>query len=893
MDKLQLTKEFLTESKNTNPGQTTTAYGTAVSDSENGIVFVDMEGETVSSNDEQAIECETTFKVYSGDEVIVSLIGADGSGKTPIVIGVVGRGDQQQESIDAIKNYFWADDYGAHVSTRQQSVQGSNILLDADSLDIRRGNSNDESDQMVLARFSNYDTFISGNNGVTAWAIKGYNRLQVTDVFYGDGETYFYRTDFTVINPYIIPSATLSLTACYLEDPTHPTILRMYDPDDPHLSAFGRYTIDFGSSFITLWRSDDNNATRTPFRKGDVVYIKYYTNQPVFSFTEGFRIGNMGAFSKTQGYFNTASGAFSSSSGRICKALGNSSNADGYETIAASPYQKVFGTANIQDDDRKYINIIGNGSTIVSEQTDYMYFYGQNSSYAEKYSSSLSHDPIDILSIDFIPVGLIGDNFFQNWTFEYISSSDSIILCSDTVYPYDFTIKIRPTITGSSSDPDLIEVLPAGEDTLTFENVGYEIYLRPSAGVISLDSARGRGYIRYAYLENINFDFLSSDYQLEPYFQTEDPYSHTMFVCGDQMKELADYFSRFSFYITYTCTTIKRNNAYTLDWNGNAEFEGTAYLGGCEDNSEKPYSAIRYNTDTKVPEYFTGIVWDSPGSIMTKIDEGVLVNQTTNKDIILEQGGIYILTTNEYTTSSYAYRGHHAYLLCVPKGQLYGTTAIQSANIAASSNTGVTVTRPTTSLLQIKCSANTYTVEYCIYSVMKQYNNYKTGFINNGKPCPGVELHSAWSGAGEWGWDTSRVSCYTVQTNPSFIQLHFTNETDNVFYLTPKVVNKESPDNYQSIHLKIAYKKLNSSSATYDVNFGLLSPSGSFVPVGVTIGKISSMTTTRTLATYDLDISNWSSNLDASWHLGFDVLCPDDRPQAFDYQIEIYEFGIY
>ena len=85
-----------------NPGQTTTVYGTASSDSAEGLVMVDLGGDTVSPDDDQSIECETTFKVYEGDEVIISLIGADGSGKTPVVVGIVGRGDEQQEQIDTV-----------------------------------------------------------------------------------------------------------------------------------------------------------------------------------------------------------------------------------------------------------------------------------------------------------------------------------------------------------------------------------------------------------------------------------------------------------------------------------------------------------------------------------------------------------------------------------------------------------------------------------------------------------------------------------------------------------------------------------------------------------------------------------------------------------------------
>lgn len=99
MDRLEMAKALMDTPKATEPGQTVLAYGTATADSANGLVLVDFGGDTVSPDDEQSVEVETTFAVRAGDEVIVSLVGADGTGKTPIVIGVIGRGDEQQTEI--------------------------------------------------------------------------------------------------------------------------------------------------------------------------------------------------------------------------------------------------------------------------------------------------------------------------------------------------------------------------------------------------------------------------------------------------------------------------------------------------------------------------------------------------------------------------------------------------------------------------------------------------------------------------------------------------------------------------------------------------------------------------------------------------------------------------
>lgn len=155
MDNLEIAKALFGQKPQTasSGGQTTTAYGIAVSDSVNGSVRVNLGGDTESIDDDQSIEVDTTFAVFEGDEVIVSLVGADGTGKAPCVIGVVGRGDQQQTEINSVTNYVWNDAAGLHVSTQERSVQGPNILIDSDSMDIRNGNSNSEADQTVYASF--------------------------------------------------------------------------------------------------------------------------------------------------------------------------------------------------------------------------------------------------------------------------------------------------------------------------------------------------------------------------------------------------------------------------------------------------------------------------------------------------------------------------------------------------------------------------------------------------------------------------------------------------------------------------------------------------------------------------------------------------------------------
>lgn len=83
------------------PTQTTTVTGVATSDSSDGYVSVDMGGDTVSQDDDQSITIPTTVRVEKGDTVRISLVGSDGTAKSPTVVGVIGGGDRTYKQINA------------------------------------------------------------------------------------------------------------------------------------------------------------------------------------------------------------------------------------------------------------------------------------------------------------------------------------------------------------------------------------------------------------------------------------------------------------------------------------------------------------------------------------------------------------------------------------------------------------------------------------------------------------------------------------------------------------------------------------------------------------------------------------------------------------------------
>lgn len=308
MDNLEIAKAlFGTKPQQPNGGQTTTTYGIAVGDSENGLVRVNLGGDTVSADDEQTVEIETTFAVKEGDAVITSLIGADGTGKAPVVTGVVGRGDEQEAEIKSVTNYVWNDEHGLHVSTEERSVQGANILLDSDSLDIRNGASDSESDQTVYASFGREVTIgsrASGSDVGLYSQVFGQKCTAAGDYSFASG----YQT---------MARGTYSHAEGYSNS--------IYTGDNSHAEGA-------------------NNEIRASYAHAEGVANKVNGNA---SHAEG-RLNTVGAYSHVEGEANTVSGWY-------C-------HVEGTHNLASSDNQHVQGKYNVDDANSTYADIAGNGS---------------------------------------------------------------------------------------------------------------------------------------------------------------------------------------------------------------------------------------------------------------------------------------------------------------------------------------------------------------------------------------------------------------------------------------------------------------------------------------------------------------------------------------------------
>lgn len=103
--------------------------GTATSDSSDGVVSVDLGGNTISANDEQAVEISTTCAVKEGDVVQVSVIGADGTAKSLLVTGVIAGGDRMRADIETAKDTSAAADAAAAVA--KENAEKANELANS------------------------------------------------------------------------------------------------------------------------------------------------------------------------------------------------------------------------------------------------------------------------------------------------------------------------------------------------------------------------------------------------------------------------------------------------------------------------------------------------------------------------------------------------------------------------------------------------------------------------------------------------------------------------------------------------------------------------------------------------------------------------------------------
>lgn len=124
MSKILLKKSSVEKSVSESNTETKQIMGTATSDSSDGTVMVDMSGDTVSQDGTQSVKMQTTVAVKEGDIVNILL-----TGHSPLVIGVVGRGDEQNSEIASAVST--ATEASTTASTAQSTAQSASTAASA------------------------------------------------------------------------------------------------------------------------------------------------------------------------------------------------------------------------------------------------------------------------------------------------------------------------------------------------------------------------------------------------------------------------------------------------------------------------------------------------------------------------------------------------------------------------------------------------------------------------------------------------------------------------------------------------------------------------------------------------------------------------------------------
>lgn len=141
----------LEETARMSDAATNTYIGQAVADSDNGSVQIILSDDAITpawSGEGTTVEVPTTTAVHAGDNVLVQTFGGHVM-TSPVVTGVVGRGDELQELAEdaeavanAVSQHFWTSttgtDSGAHVTEVTQEewndVGGSSYHSGSNSL---------------------------------------------------------------------------------------------------------------------------------------------------------------------------------------------------------------------------------------------------------------------------------------------------------------------------------------------------------------------------------------------------------------------------------------------------------------------------------------------------------------------------------------------------------------------------------------------------------------------------------------------------------------------------------------------------------------------------------------------------------------------------------------
>lgn len=111
----------------------------------------------------------------------------------------------------------------------------------------------------------------------------------------------------------------------------------------------------------------------------------------------------------------------------------------------------------------------------------------------------------------------------------------------------------------------------------------------------------------------------------------------------------------------------------------------------------------------------SGTVSNLPPNIKL-VDSGKITDGTVHT-FTPEANSGYLLFTKEFNASTDYYRGHRAVYIVTSEESVFGTGPSQHISVAASTNSGVTISYPSNGSITIARSSATYAVRFALYRV--------------------------------------------------------------------------------------------------------------------------------------------------------------------------------
>lgn len=260
--------------------------------------------------------------------------------------------EEAVESVNGVRNYFWHDANGAHITEIPQkefveNPSGSNLLARSDGLAVRDGSTE-------LATFRANEIMLGRKFGTTNTGVS------ITSSSLAFNPRYF-ESSFR----YEIVDADAQVTQRVIGSGSRidVNILRWKDGYAPSVTIDGATTTNYDIVF-----SNSNSKvgalsfTNAPYPAAGAVIVITYTvsSYDVYQFGIGRTLAPYGL---VEGLTCTASGFTAHAEGCGTTAAGSYSHAQNYSTVANGSAQTAMGRWNVQDSSDAYALIIGNGTS--------------------------------------------------------------------------------------------------------------------------------------------------------------------------------------------------------------------------------------------------------------------------------------------------------------------------------------------------------------------------------------------------------------------------------------------------------------------------------------------------------------------------------------------------